>query len=335
MFLVNLRRCCAVLVLVFSANATADDHLIVTSIAPIHALAKAVAGDKARVVQRMPDGASPHGYLLKPSQMRELLKADQVFFVSPLLEDFLAKPQRMQEVSGEFSALADDAGIALLEKRSGDAWPDHHHHGEEGHDDEHSDEASSDHHEDDAHHAEEEASEHKRDMHIWLDPHNAIKIIEHIRDRLVATFPDDREAFVRNADAAVARLQALDAALAKQLAPVTDAPFVVFHDAYQYLERRYQLTAVGSILVDPDEPPSVQQVQQIRERIQGSGAQCVFSEVQFSDKLVATVTEGSSAKSAMLDPLGKAADAPLEGYVATLKSLADVMLQCLSSKTDA
>jgi zinc transport system substrate-binding protein len=80
--------------------------------------------------------------------------------------------------------------------------------------------------------------------------------------------------------------------------------FIVFHDAYQYFEKAYNLKAVGSITLEPDESPSPKRIKEIRHKLIESEVKCVFREPQFSDRLVNVAIEGSSAKSGTLDPLG-------------------------------
>jgi zinc transport system substrate-binding protein len=89
---------------------------------------------------------------------------------------------------------------------------------------------------------------------------------------------------------------------------VKDIPYIVFHAAYQYFESAYGLNAVGSITIDPERRPGAKRIKDIREKIKQLGARCVFSEPQFKSRLIATVIEGTEAKTGTLDPLG--ADLP-------------------------
>jgi hypothetical protein len=72
-------------------------------------------------------------------------------------------------------------------------------------------------------------------------------------------------AFEQNRDALIARIDALDAAIAAQVEPVRDRPFIVFHDAYQYFEQHYGLNAAGSITLDPALSPGARRVQELRD----------------------------------------------------------------------
>jgi len=107
-----------------------------------------------------------------------------------------------------------------------------------------------------------------------------------------------------NAAAQAASLDRLDAEMAAALAPVRQTPFIVFHDAYHYLEERYGLRAAGAITVTPDQPPGAARLAALRQQINAAGAVCVFSEPQFEPSLVRTLVEGTPARTAVLDPEG-------------------------------
>ena len=55
-----------------------------------------------------------------------------------------------------------------------------------------------------------------------------------------------------NGERLQARLQGLDKALARRLEPLRERPFLVFHDAYRYLETRYGLRSVGAVVAGPE-----------------------------------------------------------------------------------
>jgi zinc transport system substrate-binding protein len=54
----------------------------------------------------------------------------------------------------------------------------------------------------------------------------------------------------------------------------------------------------------PHDFPSPKRLKEIRSKLNATSAACVFSEPQFSDRLVRTVIKGTSAKTALIDPLG-------------------------------
>ena len=131
----------------------------------------------------------------------------------------------------------------------------------------------------------------------------------------------------------MARLDALVSEVSVDLKPVQDKGFIVFHDAYQYFEKRFGLTAKGSITVSPEVMPGAERITEIRARVQELGAACVFAEPQFEPKLVATVTEGTNAKSGVIDPLGTSLDAGPNLYFQLIRNMASSIKSCLSESS--
>jgi zinc transport system substrate-binding protein len=251
-------------------------------------------------------GSSPHVYTLRPSDARKLEAAAIVFWVGPILEGFLAKPISSLAGKAEIVELDRAPGVMLLPARKGGDWEE----------DEH------DHH--------EAASAAEQDGHLWLDPANAKAIVSLAEARLSALDPANAQRYQSNAAALEQRLDALDAGLRQRLGPVRGLPFVVFHDAYQYFERRYGLAAIGSITVTPEHLPGAQRIQSIHATVARLGARCVFSEPQFEPRLVQTVIEGTQARTAVLDPEGAALRAGPELYFTLMNGLADALATCLA-----
>jgi zinc transport system substrate-binding protein len=143
--------------------------------------------------------------------------------------------------------------------------------------------------------------------------------------------PSNAATYQANAERLRQRLDELDRSLRDRLAAVTDRPYVVFHDGYQYFEHRYGVRAVGAITINPTVRPSAQRLGEIHERLERLDAACVFAEPQFEPTLVDTVIEGTSAKKGVLDPLGAALDAGPAQYFELLNSLGSSLIDCLGT----
>ena len=283
---------------------------IVASIKPVHALVAGVMQGVAAPLLLVPGSASPHDYNLRPSDVRAIATADALFWVGPDLETFLVKP--LDNARGKLRTVAflETPGMTVLPLREGGAWEAHAH----GADHEHG-------------HEHEQAG--GRDAHIWLDPRNAVVMVERIVAVLGEVDPAHRGDYQRNGAALVARLQALDQQLATELAPVQQQPYIVFHDAYQYFERRYGLNAVGSVVLSPEQRPGAKRVAEIQARVREFKVRCVFSEPQFQPALVATIIAGSDARRGVLDPLGAELPAGPDAYFHLLEALAEAVRGCL------
>jgi zinc transport system substrate-binding protein len=178
-------------------------------------------------------------------------------------------------------------------------------------------------------HAEADHAHGETDMHVWLDPGNAKMLTATIASVLSEADPENASIYQANAARLRQQLDELDGSLEDKLATIADRPYVVFHDAYQYLEHRYGVKAVGAIAINPTLRPSAQRLHEIQERLEDLDAACVFAEPQFEPALVDTVIEGTNAKKGVLDPLGAALDAGPDQYFQLMNDLADSLVSCL------
>ena len=113
--------------------------------------------------------------------------------------------------------------------------------------------------------------------------------------------------------------------------PLRQGRFYVFHDAYQYFENRFGLSARGAIIFHPDIPLSAKRVSQIQNSIKKAGPVCVFSEPQFNPKTVKLVTRGTAARLAILDPIGSALLAGPDLYFQLIEKIGSSFEKCLSA----
>ena len=121
----------------------------------------------------------------------------------------------------------------------------------------------------------------------------------------------------------------LEEELRQILAPVRTSPYLVFHDAYHYFEARFGLNAVGSVAISPDRAPGIKRLRELRKTIRTLGVRCVFTEPQFPPRIIKTLTEGTDAHPATLDPLGASIEEGTELYFRLMRRNAGNLRQCL------
>jgi zinc transport system substrate-binding protein len=293
----------------------AEEPRVVVSIKPLHAIIAQVMEGVAYPELLLTGGESPHSYALRPSQARLLARADAIFWVGPELEGFLVKPLQSLGGKGRVVTLLKSPGLHLLPARSGGVWEVHEHH-------------------DDGHHHASHGQESRQGMdpHLWLDPRNAREIARLAAVELGRLFPAHRSQLAANAETLAATLDILDSELRQGLSDLRGRPFVVFHDAYQYFEARYGLSAAGAITLNPEQAPGAQRLREIRKTIRERQAACVFAEPQFEPRLVATAVEGSGARQGVLDPLGADLKAGPDAYFVLMRRLAAGLRACLETR---
>ncbi len=327
----------------FTSASYADTPKVVTDIAPIHGLVSRVMQGVGEADLIVPAGASPHSYALRPSQARALSKADAVFWVGSELERWLGETVTKLATSAHVIELLDTDGTVRLEFREGATFAAHDHgdHDEHGHDDhdehghdDHDEHGHDDHdehgHDDHDDHGHEGHSHEGIDPHAWLSPVNGKIWLDVIAHELAEIDPEHAETYFANAKAGQAEIDVTVAKISAQLAPVHEARFIVFHDAYQYFEQAFDLNALGAISLGDASDPSAGRIAELRSAVSEFSPVCVFSEPQFNPGLVDTVIQDSGANTVVLDPIGMDVALGAQFYPGLLESLGQSIVDCLS-----
>ena len=288
--------------LAFSTLAKAELK-VVTSIKPIHSLASYImdgVGSPGLIV----DGYnSPHSFQLKPSHAKMLEQADIIFWIGEDLENFLEKPLDTIAKKAEKIELLEIKNIKKLKFRERNIFEEH-----EGHDD-HGDDAKKEEHDDHGHDAKKEEhddhDDHRHgeyDPHIWLDPIDAKVILNEITEHLIEN--DSKNAATYKSNLAKAKSE-IDKLIIDVITETnTDLSYVVFHDAYQYYENRFNVNILGAMTVNPDVMPGAEQIHEIHEVIEHDNVSCILSEPQFNPDIIKSIAKDTSVKTGVLDPLG-------------------------------
>lgn len=303
-----------------SSAARAEAPGVVVTIKPIHALVADVLRGIAVPELLVKGQASPHTYALKPSDARAIHAAHVFVRVSDAVEPFTTKVLASLPATVAVVTLKDVPGIKRLPQRRSASFAGHDHDKhDKGHGHSHADK-----------HTAEKGSSDDTDGHIWLNPENARTIARYVGSILSQKFPAHADAVRRNVEDLDARLASLDTEIAGALSPIAGKPYVVFHDAFQYLEERYHLSAVGSIMVSPDVPPSGKRLLALRREIATLRATCVFGEPQSDPRVLQTIVEGSAARIGVLDAEGLDLDAGPSLYFQLMRGLARNLRTCLA-----
>ena len=310
-----------IILFVFSSiNAFATETTgVISTIQPINSLVSAVIGNTGKTISIIPAEQSPHDFKLKPSDVKVLQNSNIIFYVSNHLESSVTKVFKNLPKNIKLINLMEESGINHLAIRDNAAWERHDHHGDD-HDDHDKHGKKHDDHDD---------HEKEDDVHIWLSPDNAIKIVQKVNKVLSLYFPENSKIYNDNTTKFIDKIRNLKMELIKELSPIKNKPYIVFHDAYQYFEKTFELNAVGSVALEGDIASSPKQISFIKDKIIKSKASCVFQEPQFDSKLVKIVVEGTNAKIGTLDPLGVNITGNKDFYLQLLTNMAKSLKECL------
>ena len=323
-----------IILFVFSSiNAFATETTgVISTIQPINSLVSAVIGNTGKTISIIPAEQSPHDFKLKPSDVKVLQNGNIIFYVSNHLESSVTKVFKNLPKNIKLINLMKESGINHLAIRDNAAWERHDHHGDDHDDHDKHGKKHDDHDDHDKHgkkHDDHDDHEKEDDVHIWLSPDNAIKIVQKVNKVLSLYFPENSKIYNDNTTKFIDKIRNLKMELIKELSPIKNKPYIVFHDAYQYFEKTFELNAVGSIALEGDIASSPKQISFIKDKIIKSKASCVFQEPQFDSKLVKIVLEGTNAKTGTLDPHGVNITGNKDFYLQLLKNMAKSLKECL------
>ncbi|MDA9713549.1 zinc ABC transporter substrate-binding protein [Alphaproteobacteria bacterium] len=192
----------------------------------------------------------------------------------------------------------------------------------DGHDDEH--DGHDDHDEHAGHHDGHNHGEF--DAHIWLDPANAKEMVLEISHELSELDPSNKSKYEDNASKTIVALDKLIEDVNKSLSK--DISYIVFHDAYQYFEKRFGVIPAGALTLNPDVLPGAKQIADIQDVINDKGIKCIFSEPQYNPKIIETLGNDMNISTGVMDPLGAYIDAGPSMYSELINGIANSIKDC-------
>ena len=276
---------------------------VVATIKPIHSLVAGVMdglGSPSLIV----DGSnSPHNFSLKPSHAKMIEDAEIIFWVGEDLETFMIKSLESIANNATKVSFMDLDNITKLKFKEENILE------VEGYDDDHDKHADG-----------------EFDAHIWLDPKNAIEIVNEIAKTLSLKDPNNKNVYYSNAEKLNHSLNELIKKI--NLSINKDARFIVFHDAYQYFEKRFDVSSAGALILNEEALPSAKKVSEIHKIIKKQNINCIISEPQFNPNIIKSIAQDSSILTGSFDPLGSNFDTNKNLYFEMILSLSNSLKDC-------
>jgi ABC-type Zn uptake system ZnuABC Zn-binding protein ZnuA len=267
-------------------------------------IARAVAGDRDKVVGLLPANADPHDYEVRPGDVKALADADLVIRSGGDLDDWLKSAIDSSGTGADEVTLIDH--VSTLEG---------------GHGDEHAGE-------------EEHAGDgNEIDPHWWQDPRNAVKAVAAIETALISADADGASAYKRNAADYSGKLTALDAAVAACIdkLPPAQRKLVTTHDALGYYAKRYGLEVIGAVIpsLSTQAQASAGEVADLVDTIKREQVKAIFAESSVNPKLEQVVADqagatiGKALWADTLGPEGSDGDTYLKMIASNTRAIAD------------
>ena len=327
--------------LFFSFNARAEVN-VVTTIKPLHSLISSVMEGVGKPSLIIEGTNNPHTFVFKPSHAEMIENADIIFWIGEDLEAFMEKPLESLAKNAKTISFMDLASIEKLKFREQNIFDDHDEHdGHDDHDDHgHKDDDHDDHDDhdghDDEHDGHDDHDDHaghhdghnhgEFDAHIWLDPANAKEMVLEISHELSELDPSNKSKYEDNASKTIVALDKLIEEVDKSLSK--DISYIVFHDAYQYFEKRFGVIPAGALTLNPDVLPGAKQIADIQDVINDKGIKCIFSEPQYNPKIIETLGNDMNISTGVMDPLGAYIDAGPSMYSDLINQIANSIKDC-------
>ena len=164
------------------------------------------------------------------------------------------------------------------------------------------------------------------DPHIWLDPINAKIILNEMVEHLIENDAKNASTYKSNLDKALKDIDKLTMEVMTELNQSTSS--IVFHDAYQYFEERFNVNVLGAFTVNTDVMPGAEQLAEIREIIEHDKVSCIFSEPQFNPDIINAVAKDMDIKTGVLDPLGATLNPGKDLYFDLIKNMSKSFKGC-------
>lgn len=253
-------------------------------------------GLPVEVATLLPDNADPHNWAMRVSDRRALATADLVVWLGPDFENFLDKPLRDRVGPQlEFGALP---GLYWPhESAHGDH--DHHHHNHTG-----------------------------RDMHLWLNPANAIELQKALAAKLVEQKPEWQEELQRRLQQQVAQLTQLRLDIDRRLSPYHKNGFIAYHDAYGHFVEAFDLRQLAAVNQSSEQRLSAKTLKQLQTHARS--ARCLMAEKNGKqEQRLARVL-----KLPVIVADGLALDPKLTTFTGFLTEIAAAFEACTSSTSD-
>ncbi|MBQ1335909.1 MAG: zinc ABC transporter substrate-binding protein, partial [Selenomonadaceae bacterium] len=157
--------------------------------------------------------------------------------------------------------------------------------------------------------------------HVWLSVTADIQQVRNITEQLKAADPKHADAYQANADAYIAKLEALKKEMHEALDNVPHKDIVTFHEAFPYFAKEFGLHILTVIEREPGSEPTPAELQAVIEQVKPLTAKVLFTEPQYSPDAAKTIARETGARIYTLDPVvtGEAKESAMDAYLTTMR----------------
>lgn len=258
-----------------SSSTTSPDTLDITvSILPQQYFVEKIGGKEVNVNVMVQPGDNLHIYEPKPQQLTALSESEAYVTIGvPFEKAWMAK---IKSANPQIQVIDSAKGIERMDMIE--------------HEDHHAD-----------HDSHEKHAEETEDPHIWLSPQLVKVQAENIYQGLVQLDPANEATYQANLSEFLAEIDQLDQQIKQNLTGITNRQFIVFHPAWGYFARDYNLTQIP-VEVGGQEPSAVELGELIKEA-KKENIKVIFAQYQLNTKTVQTIAQEINGEMVIIDPL--------------------------------
>ncbi|MDO5309870.1 MAG: zinc ABC transporter substrate-binding protein [Planctomycetia bacterium] len=265
---------------------------VLVAVDPLAYLVRRVGGDNVKVTVLTPQGKSPETYAPTPSQLADVANSQLFFTLGLPIEERLL---------GNIASIAPKATVVdLLQLIQALPNPRHSHETD-----------------DDAHDDSDHAHEGALDPHLWTAPENARTMVATICEELIKLDHENEASYRANAEKLDEELQALQLEIADKLANLTSRNFIVFHPAYGYYAREFQLQQLA--IEFEGKNPKPRDLQKLVETAKNDKIHALIIQPEFNRSSAQVVADQLGGEIIEHSPLE-------EDYFANLRALTDAVV---------
>ena len=242
---------------------------VVVTILPQTEFIEKIAGDKVSITTMVPPGASPHTYEPRPSQMKEVTKAEMFAKVGTGLDFELVWMPKIIETNPNILIVNSSEGIHLIEMGAHD----------------------------------NEYQLGGKDPHVWLSPKKAIIMVENLYEGLVKIDPDNKEYYTKNKDVYINSLKELDSTIMQTFSGLKTKKFMVYHDSWGYLAYDYGLEQIP--IQKEGKEPTPEGIATLIDQARENNITIIFASPEFEIQTAKTISEEIDGTVILISPLAK------------------------------
>jgi zinc transport system substrate-binding protein len=279
----------AIIVLLFSQSSQTnlqsnpDEFFIISTIAPINSLVgELVGGDTIKRSVLVPPGASPHTYEPTPNQLAEILTADALVITGTAVEFEVAWLDRIKSLNTELVIIDLSKDIDLINI----------------------------------------ADESISDPHIWLSPRNLGQMVSTLAIALSEIDLERSSFYQQQLATLLIELERIDEAISEQLVSQNKNTLLVYHDAWGYFARDYNLDLLE--IENLGKEPTAKALSAIIKEALEKEIQFIFASPEFSTQSAKVIADQIGAKVITISPLS-------ENLLESLQDVAKIFQDTLST----